>query len=96
MDSRVQRRLFLVWLGLSGITVLQLVMSSLKGQGMLLPSATITVSVIGMALIKARFILREFMEVRHAPALLRHLTDVWIAITSLTLFGVYFLGMILN
>lgn len=96
MDSRVETRLLLVWLGLSVISILQLWLSSLKDQATIAPSAAITFSVIGIALIKVRFIVREFMEVRHAPALLCHLTDGWIAITALALMGVYSVGMNFN
>jgi hypothetical protein len=40
-----------------------------------------------------RIILREFMEVRHAPVLLGRLTDLWVALTGVTLVGGYFAGM---
>ena len=40
----------------------------------------VTVSAIVIALIKVRIIFREFMEVRHAPALLCRLTDAWVVL----------------
>jgi hypothetical protein len=40
-----------------------------------------------------RIIFREFMEVRHAPVLLRRLTDLWVALAGVSLLGSYFLGM---
>lgn len=91
MNSFVEKRLFVVWIALSLISVLQLWLSSANGEATLTPNAAITVGVIAMALVKVRFIVREFMEVRHAPALLCRLTDAWIAITAVALLGTYFL-----
>ncbi len=96
MDSCVERRLWLVWLGLSVITLLQLWLGTQDSREMISPDALITLSVIGMALVKVRFIVMEFMEVRHAPVLLRRLTDGWIAFTALALTGVYLAGRLLN
>ena len=93
MDSRVERRLFVVWLALSLISVFQLWLSSSGGLEALEPNGVITFSVIAMALIKVRFIVQEFMEVRHAPALLGRLTDIWLLITAVALLGTYFVGM---
>jgi hypothetical protein len=91
MNSFVEKRLFVVWIALSLISVLQLWLSSANGEETLTPNVAITVGVIAMALVKVRFIVREFMEVRHAPALLCRLTDAWIAITAGALLGTYFL-----
>ncbi len=91
MNSLAAKRLFVVWIALSLITVLQLWLSSANGTDSLAPNAAITVGVIAMALVKVRFIVREFMEVRHAPALLCRLTDAWLAITAVMLLGAYFL-----
>ena len=46
-----------------------------------------------IALIKVRVIMREFMEVRHAPPLLCRLTDLWVVSTGVSLLGAYFVGM---
>ena len=53
----------------------------------------VTVSAIVIALIKVRIIFREFMEVRHAPALLCRLTDAWVLLIAVCLIGSYFIGM---
>ena len=50
-------------------------------------------SAIAIALLKVRIIFREFMEVRHAPALLCRLTDAWVLLIAVCLLGSYFLGM---
>lgn len=96
MQAGLEKRLLIVWLLLGLITALQL---WLGGAGDGLANATanagVTVSVLGMALVKVRFILREFMEVRHAPVLLGRLTDGWLALTAVILFGTYFVGMTL-
>jgi hypothetical protein len=88
-----EKRLIAVWLALSAITVTQLGVGSLEGGGALRPNAAITASAIGIALLKVRVILREFMEVRHAPALLCRLTDLWVAFAGVSLLGGYFVGM---
>jgi hypothetical protein len=49
-----------------------------------------------IALVKVRVIMREFMEVRHAPALLCRLTDLWVVLTGVSLLGAYFVGMALS
>ena len=94
MKSRFEKRLFIVWIALLLISVLQLWLSSFNSPETLTPNATLTFCVITMALIKVRFIFREFMEVRHAPVLLSRLTDIWLMITALALLGTYFVGMI--
>jgi hypothetical protein len=50
-------------------------------------------SAILIALVKTRIIFREFMEVRHAPALLRRLTDLWLVLTGVILLGCYCAGL---
>jgi hypothetical protein len=82
-----------VWVALSAITLIQLGVVSFDGAAALGPNAAITASAIGIALFKVRIILREFMEVRHAPALLGRLTDLWVAFAGVSLLGCYFVGM---
>jgi cytochrome c oxidase subunit IV len=86
-------RLFAVWLALSAITLTQLGVGSADGGDVLVPNAAITVGAIGIALVKVRIILREFMEVRHAPVLLGRLTDLWVVLAGVSLLGCYFAGM---
>lgn len=86
-------RLVLTLLALSAITLAQLGVGSLGGREALEPSAAITSGAIVIALVKVRIIIREFMEVRHAPALLCRLTDLWIAFAGVGLLGAYFAGM---
>ena len=89
-------RLVLALLALSAITIAQLGVGSIDGRDALEPNAAITSGAIAIALVKVRIIMREFMEVRHAPALLCRLTDLWIAVAGVSLLGCYLVGMALS
>jgi len=43
-------------------------------------------------MITVRIIIREFMEVRHAPVSLGRLTDLWVVLTGAILLGGYLAG----
>jgi hypothetical protein len=75
-----EKRAIVVWGALCAITVAQLAEGS------------IAAGAIGIALLKVRFIVREFMEVRHAPVLLGRLTDVWLALTAALLLAGHLAG----
>jgi hypothetical protein len=90
------RRLLLVWLALSAITIAQLGLASFGASGPLSPNAAVTSAAIVIALVKVRIIIREFMEVRHAPVLLCRLTDLWVVLAGVSLLGSYFVGMALS
>jgi hypothetical protein len=91
-----EKRLLVVWLTLSAITLAQLAVGSLGERGSLTPNAMVTSCAIVIALVKVRVIIREFMEVRHAPVLLCRLTDLWVVLTGVSLLGAYFVGMALS
>ena len=93
MNTRFEKRLLVVWLVLSSITLVYLWVGSIDPARALRPSAVVTSSAIVMALIKVRFVFREFMETRHAPVLLRRLTDGWVVLMAMCLLGSYFVGM---
>jgi hypothetical protein len=92
MSTAFDRRLLTVWLALSAITGLSWWIGSRHGHDALSLNAAITFSVISIAVVKVRIIMREFMEVRQAPSLLRHLTDIWLLITAVALLGIYTVG----
>ena len=96
MNRRFEKRLLFVWLALSAITLMQLVLGSLRERDSPTPNAAVTSCAIVIALIKVRVIIREFMEVRHAPVLLCRLTDLWVVLTGVSLLGAYFVGMNLS
>lgn len=93
MNARFEKRLLVVWLALSSITVASLWVGTLDGRDALRADTTITFTVIVVALIKVRIIFREFMEVRHAPVLLGRVTDTWLLLTAAILLSTYFVGM---
>lgn len=93
MHGRSGKRLIVVWLALCAITLAQLGVGTVEPRTGPAPDAAIAASVIGIALIKARIIFREFMEVRHAPVLLRRLTDLWIVLTGAILLGGHLAGL---
>jgi hypothetical protein len=91
--TRFNTRLFVVWLILVGITLGYLLIDhSVSHHGVATASTAVTVAAICLALIKVRIIMREFMEVRGAPLLLRRLTDYWVVLMAVALLGVYFGG----
>lgn len=93
MNAGFEKRLLVVVLALSAITMVSVWIGSLDGQDALRPSAVVTTSAIVIALVKSRIIFREFMEVRHAPVLLGRLTDLWLVVTGVSLLGCYFFGL---
>jgi hypothetical protein len=92
LSAGFEKRLLVVWLVLSSITIAYLWVGSVDREGALKPSAVVTSCAIVMALVKVRIIFREFMEVRHAPVLLCRLTDLWVLLTGVSLLGSYFIG----
>lgn len=93
MTGTFNKRLAIVWLILSAMTFAYIWLDDrADNDGMLRASTVVTVSAIVIALVKVRIIFREFMEVRHAPALLRRLTDAWVVLMAVCLLGSYFIG----
>ena len=93
MTGTFNKRLLIVWAILTLMTLGYVWLDHSADQnGTLKASTVVTVSAIAIALIKVRIIFREFMEVRHAPALLRRLTDAWVVLMAVCLLGSYFVG----
>lgn len=93
MSMILKDRLTLTWLLLSAITAVSWWIGSRHGQHAFVANAAITYSVILMAALKIRFILAEFMDLRHAPPLLRRIADAWLALLVIGLLALYSLGM---
>lgn len=88
-----RRRLFVAWLLLVAVTVVYLgIDHSADDGGTPAASTAVTVSAVLLALVKVRIILRELMDVRHAPPLLRRLTDLLVAVIGVSLLATYFVG----
>jgi hypothetical protein len=93
VSTRAGRRSLIVWLLLSAITLGYLVLDgSADNRGAYRASSVVTIVAIGLALVKARFIFREFMQVRNAPALLGRVCDLWILLIGAALLGSYLAG----
>ena len=94
MDTRSKRRLLVVWLGLSAITLGYVVLDAVvdDGGGVRRASVPVTVGAVVIALVKVRIIFRELMEVRHAPALLARLADVCLVLVAVVTLGSYIVG----
>jgi hypothetical protein len=85
-----QKRLVVAWFALSAITLLAWLIGASHGKGPLQPDAAVAFSAIAITLIKVRVIIREFMDVRHAPAKLRLITDAWLVVFGTAMIVAYF------
>ncbi|WP_036437162.1 cytochrome C oxidase subunit IV family protein [Mycobacterium sp. URHB0044] len=85
----VKNRLTVVWLALAGLTCASWALAPGREHGSVVASVPITVAVLAMALIKSRLIIREFMEVRTAPAWLRAATDAWLVVMFGGILAIY-------
>ena len=93
MSGTFNKRLAIVWLVLTAMTLAYIWLDqSADDHGSLKASTVVTVAAIVIALVKVRIIFREFMEVRHAPVLLRRLTDAWVLLMAAMLLGSYFIA----
>ncbi len=93
VETGFNKRLFAVWAILVAISLAYLgIDRAATHQGVPTASTVVTVGAICLALIKVRIIMREFMEVRAAPRVLRRLTDFWVLLMASAMLGVYFAG----
>jgi hypothetical protein len=93
-NARTKRRSLIVLLILVTITLGYLALDRSTGtRGAYRASSVVTTIAIVLALVKARLIFREFMQVRNAPPLLRRLTDLWVLVIGAALLGSYFIGL---
>jgi Prokaryotic Cytochrome C oxidase subunit IV len=93
VSTTFNKRLLIVWLMLTAMTLAYVwIDHTADHNGTFTASTVVTVSAIVIALVKVRIIFREFMEVRHAPALLCRLTDTWVVLVGVCLLGSYFIG----
>lgn len=93
METPSKRRLLVAWLVVVAITLIySWIDDAAHDSGVAVASTAVTVSAIFLALVKFRIVMREFMDVRHAPASLRRLTDLLVAVIALSLLGTYLVG----
>ena len=93
MQLPAEKRLTVAWIVVVAVTFLYLVIDgSADDHGLPGASSFASVSAITLALVKMRIILREFMDVRHAPRVLRAMTDALVVVMGACLLGTYLVG----
>jgi len=93
VERPAAKRLLTSWIVVVAVTLLYLVVDgSADDGGAPGASATASVAAIVLALAKLRIILREFMDVRHAPRVLRAVTDGLVLVMGACLLGTYLVG----
>ncbi len=89
MSTTIDKRITRIWVFLSAMTILSWSLGSARGGKEFSPSALVTVGVVAIAFVKARFIIRDFMGVRAAPRWLRLCTDIWLATLTTVILALY-------
>lgn len=93
MTPSTERRLLVAWVIVVAITLVYVMIDrSADGEHALAASTAASIGAIVLALVKLRIIMREFMDVRHAPKVLRTLTDALVVVMGLSLLGTYLVG----
>lgn len=89
MSSLLRSRLTWVWLLLSAATLLSFEVSGGSSVGIKLAG----VAVIVVAFVKVRYVILEFMELRHAPRPFRIAAELWPLIICSALIVLYLRGL---
>jgi hypothetical protein len=84
-----ERTITWTWLVLVAITVGSWWLAPAHSRGLASASVAVTCVVLGLALIKVRLIIRNFMEVRTAPSWLKLATDGWLGVLFATALIIY-------
>ncbi|MDP9142493.1 MAG: cytochrome C oxidase subunit IV family protein [Pseudomonadota bacterium] len=92
MSVNSDRRLAITCIALTGVTLLSWWLGASDAQHPIDLNAGVTFGVIAIAALKVRVIVWEFMELRHAPALLRRIADVYLAAIVSILLVLYLTG----
>ncbi|MGE2715078.1 cytochrome C oxidase subunit IV family protein [Mycolicibacterium litorale] len=77
------------WIALTAITVGSWWLAPAHFSDVVAPSVPITTLVLVLTFVKARVIMRYFMEVRTAPRWLRRACDGWLAVLFATILVIY-------
>lgn len=85
-------RLNWTWGALSALTVLSWVLGMKHGGQPFEPNMIITAVVVVTSMVKVRFIIWEFMEVRSCPAWIKWLSDLWLVGMLAVLGWIYYGG----
>jgi len=89
MHLAFNRRITVVWAFLCVVTVVTWLLASARGHQEFSPSTGVTIGILVAAAVKARLIIRRFMEVRTAPTWLRIVTDIWLTVLVGSIFALY-------
>jgi len=93
MKLAPDKRLAVAWTVVVALTLLYLVIDgAADANGVLRASTAASVAAIVLALVKVRIIVRQFMDVRHAPRVLRTMTDALVIVMGACLLGTYLVG----
>ena len=93
MNLSAERRLAVALVVVVAVTLIYLVIDdATDDHGVVRASTVASLAAIGLALAKLRIIVREFMDVRHAPRMLRTITDALVATMGVLLVGTYLIG----
>ena len=93
MNVSAKKRLATAWFVVVVVTLLYLVIDRTVDDGGVRSASTCaSVAAVALALAKLRIILREFMDVRHAPRVLRTMTDALVVVMGACLLGTYLVG----
>jgi lipid-A-disaccharide synthase-like uncharacterized protein len=82
--THTSRRLVLIWVALCALTVAAFAAGEIHSDGQ-----WALIAVIVAALIKVRFVILDFMEVRSAPLALRVVLEGWLAVLGAILLTIY-------
>ena len=93
MTSYIRSPLTYVWLFLLIITVISWRAGSAHGANSYQANVLVTGVVLLIALIKTRFVIRNFMEVRFAPSWLQLTCDAWLLCLFAVVSGFYWFGL---
>jgi hypothetical protein len=82
-------RITYTWLALSALTLLSWFLGTERTTGPRTASTAVTIGVLAIAFVKARGIIRIFMEVRTAPRWLKRACDGWMVALWATILVLY-------
>ncbi|MES2490158.1 MAG: cytochrome C oxidase subunit IV family protein [Pseudomonadota bacterium] len=93
MSTTTDKRLMIVCLVLTGVTLLSWWLGASHGHHAFSLNAGITCGVILMAALKVRVIAWEFMELNHAPVKMQRVADAALTSIITVLLVLYFVGL---
>lgn len=89
MTTTAARTTTYAWIILSAITIASWWLAPGHSRGAAAASIPITIAVVLLAFIKARVIIRYFMEVRTAPRWLKLFADAWLTVLWAAILAIY-------